>query len=95
MEKSKREKIIFISSFFNIKSIIFIQNIKIENMLDSLLVGNLICKIKNFEEFEFFLKKFVLTIDNWASCDNLKFKKRDKNKLINLSELFLKSNMCA
>jgi len=69
----------------------FVENIKIENHLESLLCAYLICLIKNFDKFENELSKYVQTIDNWASCDTLKFEKRDLKKLSLLSEKFLKS----
>ena len=59
----------------------FLENIEIKTHFDSLVCAFLICKIKDFDLFEKMLDKYVLTIDNWASCDTLKFKKRDKEKL--------------
>ena len=72
----------------------FLENLKIENHLDSLVAGYLICSIKDFNLFKNFLDKYVLTIDNWASCDTLKFEKKDKNLLKDLSYDYLKNKLC-
>ena len=68
----------------------FLDNLKIENHLESLIYSYLICKIKDFDLFEKYLDKFVGTIDNWASSDTLTFKKRDKEKLFTLAKKYLK-----
>lgn len=75
-------------------SLSFIENMKIENHLESLLVGYLICNIKNFNLFSNKLEEYVLTIDNWASCDCLKFSKYNKEDLIKLSYKYLNSKHC-
>ena len=67
----------------------FVQNLQIENFFDSLLVAHLISKIKDFSVFENQLNRFIPTIDNWASCDVLNFKNRDKNKLLNLAQKYI------
>ena len=72
----------------------FLDNVKIENMLDSLVFAHLISKIKDFDVFSKYLKRYVLTIDSWASSDTLKFEKKDKIKLEQLSQEFLKSDKC-
>lgn len=70
----------------------FLNTIKIENHLDSLVCAFLINSIKDFDLFNSELNKFVLTIDNWASTDTLSYKKQDKDKLFELSKQYLKSN---
>lgn len=69
----------------------FIENFNIKTHFDSILLAYLICYIKDFDLFENHLSKFVKTIDNWASCDTLKFSKRDEKKLFNISKKFLNS----
>jgi len=71
----------------------FLENIKIENMFESLVCAHLIGTIKDFDVFERNLDKFVVTIDNWASADTLRFKKQSKEKLVELSHKYLKSDM--
>ncbi len=71
----------------------FLDNLTIENHLDSLVCAFLISSIKDFEVFETYLNKFVLTIDNWASTDTLRFQKKDKEKLYNLSLKYIKSKL--
>ena len=70
----------------------FLDSNSIDNHLDSLIAAHLISSIKDYDIFEKYIKSFVLTIDNWASVDTLKFKKVDKNKLAALSKKFLKSD---
>ena len=72
----------------------FIEKLKIENHLHSLLIGYLISSIKDFDNFEKFLLKYVLTIDNWASCDTIKFKNKNKKSLESLSKKLLLSDKC-
>ena len=69
----------------------FLDNIKITTHLESLVCAFLISEIKDFETFEKELDKYVLTIDNWASCDTLRFKNKDDSKLLNLSKKYLNS----
>lgn len=69
----------------------FIDNLKIENHLESLIVAFLISSIKDFSKFESKLDAYVQTIDNWASTDTLRFQKKDRNRLKLLSEKYLKS----
>jgi len=68
-----------------------LDNIKIENHLDSLVCAFLICSIKDQKTFEKYLDKYVLTIDNWASCDTLKFKGKDEKALVGISQRYVKS----
>ncbi len=70
----------------------FVDNLKVKTFFDSIVLGVLICSIKDFDVFSRELKKYSLTIDNWASSDTLSFKKRDKEKLFSLSKEFLSSD---
>ena len=58
----------------------FLDSNSIDNHLDSLIAAHLISSIKDYDIFEKYIKSFVLTIDNWASVDTLKFKKVDKKQ---------------
>ena len=60
----------------------FLDKIQISNHLESIICAFLISNIKDFDTFENYLNKFVLTIDNWASCDTLRFKNKDPEKLL-------------
>lgn len=59
-----------------------------ENHSETVIIGNLICKIKDFKLFSEYLKNFANKIDNWASCDSLKFNINRKNE----EEFFKLSN---
>ena len=69
----------------------FLDKIEISNHLESIICAFLISNIKEFEIFEQYLDKYVLTIDNWGSCDTLRFKKKDNKKLFHLAQKYLKS----
>lgn len=71
----------------------FLDLIQIKTHFDSLVCVYLINKIKGFELHEKYLDKFILTIDNWASVDTLKFDKLDFGKLVELSKRYLKSDL--
>lgn len=51
-----------------------------ENWTNTSIIGQLICKIPDFDMQEKYLDIYVDKIDNWASCDLLKFKINQKNK---------------
>ena len=70
----------------------FIEKFPFKTHADTLVLAFLICKLKNIEDFKKHLIKFANNVDNWASCDTLKFKKRPKEKLLELSREFLKSS---
>ena len=61
------------------------------NHTEVLILGELICKIDEFDLFKKLLTKYALLVDNWAACDTLKFKKRGKNKhlFLNLAKEFI------
>lgn len=58
------------------------------------IIGKLICEIKPFNEFSKYLLQYAEKIDNWSSCDCLKFKCNEKNKeeYLNLSKQMLNSS---
>lgn len=51
-----------------------------ENFTNTSINGSLICKIKDFDVMVSYLKAYADKIDNWASCDLLKFNIKDNNK---------------
>lgn len=60
---------------------------------ETIIYGNLICKIKDFNTFCQLLLEYSQKIDNWASCDTLKFNinKQNKEKFILLSQKLINS----
>lgn len=57
--------------------------------------GELISSVKDFELFKKYLLIYSKLVDNWASCDLLKFNvnKSNKNDFLNLSKLLIKSEL--
>ena len=57
------------------------------------IMGNLICKIKDFDIMKHYLDLYSNKVDNWANCDQLKFKITDSNKqdFLNLVDEYIKS----
>ena len=51
-----------------------------DNFTNTSINGSLICEIKDFEVMVSRLKDYASKIDNWASCDLLKFKIKQNNK---------------
>lgn len=55
--------------------------------------ASLISKIKDFDLMKKYLDKYVLKIENWASCDSLSFDiKNNEDKFYNLSLEYIKSD---
>lgn len=72
----------FIDVFFEVW-----DNLTLVNIL-----GKLICEIKDFNQFKMYLIKYAGKVDNWASCDCLKFKcKATKSEYLALSKQMLAS----
>lgn len=69
----------------------FLDNVLFKNHIDTIIFAYILNKIKDFNVFKKYLLIFAKEIDNWASCDALKHKKRDKQKLLELSAELLKS----
>lgn len=58
------------------------------------IMGKLICEIKEFDEFKSRLLIYSKKVDNWASCDCLKFRIKGKEtEFLNLSNELIKSNL--
>ena len=64
-----------------------------ENFSNTTIIGSLICKIKDFKLMKQYLINYLNRIDNWASCDTLKFKINEENKSLffNLSQELIAS----
>jgi len=70
----------------------FLDKINFENHVDTIVYGYILNQIKDFDLFEKYLMSFVIRIDNWASCDVLKHKKRDKLRLLELCHKLLNNS---
>jgi 3-methyladenine DNA glycosylase AlkD len=59
------------------------------------IMGNLICKIKDFHIMKQYLDKYSEKIDNWANCDQLKFdiNKSNKKDFLNLANEYIISHL--
>ena len=61
---------------------------------NTIINGNLIVTIKDFEVMKRYLDKYSKKIDNWASCDTLKFNvKNNEEKFMRLSKDYIKSEL--
>jgi len=61
---------------------------------NTLVNGNLITSIKDFDVMKRYLDKYSKKIDNWASCDTLKFNvKNNEENFMELSKEYLKSEL--
>ncbi|MBQ9792162.1 MAG: DNA alkylation repair protein [Clostridia bacterium] len=60
----------------------------------TVIVGGLICKIKDFDILKKYLDIYANKIDNWASCDTLKFNinNNNKNLFFNLAQQYIKNS---
>lgn len=67
----------------------FLEGVEILSHFDSIVSAYLLNLINDSVIYERLLDKFVITIDNWASADSLKFGKFDKGFLIKLSNRYL------
>ena len=57
------------------------------------IMGNLICKIKEFSQMKYYLDLYSEHVDNWANCDQLKFKITNENcnQFLNLVNEYINS----
>lgn len=64
-----------------------------QNHTMTVIVGGLICKIIDFNIFKKYLDIYISKIDNWASCDTLKFNinKGNKELFFSLAQKYIKS----
>lgn len=62
-----------------------------ENFTNTIIVGKLICKTKDFEAMKKYLLKYSQKVDNWASIDSLKIKTKDKNNYFEFAKTLCSS----
>ena len=64
-----------------------------DNLTSTFIIGRLICRIKNFDTLKIYLDKYAEKVDNWASCDVLKFdvNKENQDNIFSLAEEYLTS----
>jgi len=69
-------------------------DLDINNYYENTIVnGSLICSIKNFEIMKKYLDKYAMIVDNWSSCNLLKFNvKNNEEKYWNLALEYIKSD---
>lgn len=91
MAKSCEKARVITSAILKGNYINFLDNVSFENHIDTLVFAYILNKIKDFEIFKKYLLTFARRVDNWASCDALKHKKRDKQELLKLAQELLKS----
>lgn len=61
---------------------------------NTIINGNLIVAIKDFEVMKNYLDNYSKKIDNWASCDTLKFNvKNNEKNFMKLSDEYIKSEL--
>lgn len=70
-------------------------DLKLDNYYENTLInGSLIVSIKDFDVMKEYLDRYSRKIDNWASCDTLKFNvKNNEENFMNLSEEYIKSDL--
>lgn len=61
---------------------------------NTIINANLITAIKDFEVMKKYLDEYIRRIDNWASCDTLKFNvKNNEENFMNLSKEYIKDEL--
>lgn len=70
-------------------------DLELDNYYENTLInGSLIASIKDFDVMKKYLDRYSRKIDNWASCDTLKFNvKNNEKNFMNLSEEYIHSNL--
>lgn len=70
-------------------------DLELDNYYENTLInGSLIASIKDFDVMKKYLDRYSRKIDNWASCDTLKFNvKNNEKNFMNLSEEYIRSNL--
>lgn len=69
----------------------FLDQLEIRDHFDSLVWVYKLNTIKDWKVYKKYLNKYICTIDNWASCDSLKFDKHEDIKLYKQSLIYLAS----
>ena len=61
---------------------------------NTVINGNLICSIKDFDIMKKYLDNYAKKADNWATCDLLKFNiKKNEDNFFELSQEYIKSKL--
>lgn len=74
----------------------YLENTDFNYYEETMIYGNILSKLNDFDLFEKYLKALSLITDNWATVDNIKFDKMyklDKERLYNLALNYLNSNL--
>lgn len=69
----------------------FLNALQVLDHFDSILHCLLLNNITYWNQYKKELKRYLLSVDNWASCDALKFNKHSKDNLKQLSDELLQS----
>lgn len=70
----------------------FLDGIAITTYFDSVVVGDLVCRIADFATFTSRLDAYMATVDNWAACDGLHFRRHSTQDLLALSSRYRSSS---
>lgn len=79
------------SDYFN-----YLNNDKLYFYEETMIYGNILSKLNDFDLFEKYLNSLSLITDNWATVDNIKFDKMykiDKERLYKLALSYLNSDL--
>ena len=57
-----------------------------KNFTNTIIIGNLICKIKDFEVMKKYLLAYSQKVDNWASIDTIKIKVKNKDEYFDFAK---------
>lgn len=74
----------------------YLENTNFKYYEETLIYGDVLSSLKDFDLFEKYLNLLALKTENWSTCDNLKFDnmyKLDKERLFNISLTYLKDNL--
>lgn len=73
----------------------FIDNWHIDFHQNMIIIGSLICKIKDFDVLKQYLDIYSTKCDNWAATDTLKFKitKQNEKQFFSLAKQYVKSTL--
>ncbi len=70
----------------------FLEVFPRNNHSEILVIGNILSRMKDFDEFSQYLAKYSTVIDNWEAVDTLKFSVKDAEKeYLELSDRLIKS----
>ncbi len=64
-----------------------------DNLPAITIMGNLICKIKDFQTQKYYLDLYSEKVDNWSNCDQLKFSVSEDNNYLSLIDEYINSKL--